>query len=112
MRRKEHSNKLLAPTPSAGKLQELSQQRDTLNTQLQDANQSYQKVRTELASLRDEREKVLDKEPTSLEARIEELHGHQPDQERRLKDSEQYLASDRDIRELMGAKKALYCGCF
>ena len=108
----EHSNKLLAAnTQSAGKLQELSQQRDTLNTQLQDANQSYQKVRTELASLRDERERVLIRS-TSLEARIEELMAINRDQERRLKDSEQYLASDRDIRELMGARKLYIADVF
>jgi hypothetical protein len=108
----EHSNKLLAAnTQSAGKLQELSQQRDTLNTQLQDANQSYQKVRTELTSLRDERERVLIRS-TSLEARIEELMAINRDQERRLKDSEQYLASDRDIRELMGARKLYIADVF
>src|SRR6266567_688188 len=108
----EHSNKLLAAnTQSAGKLQELSQQRDTLNTQLQDANQSYQKVRTELASLRDERERVLIRS-SSLEARIEELMAINRDQERRLKDSEQYLASDRDIRELMGARKLYIADVF
>jgi hypothetical protein len=108
----EHSNELLAAnTQSAGKLQELSQQRDTLNTQLQDANQSYQKVRTELASLRDERERVLIRS-TSLEARIEELMAINRDQERRLKDSEQYLASDRDIRELMGARKLYIADVF
>jgi hypothetical protein len=108
----EHSNELLATnTQSAGKLQELSQQRDTLNTQLQDANQSYQKVRTEVASLRAERERVLIK-TTSLEARIEELTAISQDQERRLKDSEQYLASDRDIRELMGARKLYIADVF
>src|SRR6267154_666181 len=79
--------------------------------QLQDANQSYQKVRTELASLRDERERVLIRS-TSLEARIEELMAINRDQERRLKDSEQYLASDRDIRELMGARKLYIADVF
>ncbi len=108
----EHSNELLAAnTQSAAKVQELSQQRDTLNTQLQDANQSYQKVRTELASLRAERETVLIR-TTSLEARIGELTAINRDQERRLKDSEQYLASDRDIRELMGARKLYIADVF
>jgi hypothetical protein len=108
----ERSNELLAAnTQSTGKVQQLSQQRDTLNTQLQDANQSYQNVRTELASLRAERETALIR-TTSLEARIAELTAISRDQERRLKDSEQYLASDRDIRELMGARKLYIADVF
>jgi hypothetical protein len=108
----EHSNELLAAnTQSGGKLHEISQQRDTLNAQLQDANQAYQNVRTELASLRADRETVLIK-TSSLEARIEELTAINRDQERRLQDSEQYLASDRDIRELMGARKLYIADVF
>jgi myosin heavy subunit len=108
----EHSNELLAAnTQSAGKVQELSRQRDTLNTQLQDANQSYQNVRTELTSLQADRERGLIR-TTSLEARIQELTAINRDQERRLKDSEQYLASDRDIRELMGARKLYIADVF
>jgi hypothetical protein len=108
----EHSNELLAAnTQSAGKVQELAQQRDALNSQLQDANQSYQNVRTELASLRAERERILIR-TTSLEVKIEELTAINRDQERRLKDTEQYLASDRDIRELMGARKLYIADVF
>src|ERR1700687_1814739 len=108
----EHSNEVMAAnTQSGGKLHEISQQRDTLNTQLQDANQSYQNVRTELASLRADRERVLIR-TTSLEARIDELTAINRDQERRLQDSEQYLASDRDIRELMGARKLYIADVF
>ena len=108
----EHSNELLAAnSQSGGKLQELSQQRDTLNSQIQDANKSYQNVRTELASLRAERERILIR-TTSLEVKIEELMAINRDQERRLKDSEQYLASDRDIRELMGARKLYIADVF
>jgi len=108
----EHSNELMAAnTQSGGQLHEIAQQRDTLNTQLQDANQAYQNVRTELASLRADRERVLIK-TTSLEARIDELTAINRDQERRLQDSEQYLASDRDIRELMGARKLYIADVF
>src|SRR6266478_5886194 len=108
----EHSNELLAAnSQSGGKLQELSQQRDTLNSQIQDANKSYQNVRTELASLRAERERILIR-TTSLEVKIEELMAINRDQERRLKDTEQYLASDRDIRELMGARKLYIADVF
>ena len=108
----EHSSELMAAnTQSGGKLQELSQQRDNLNTQLRDADQAYQNVRTELTKLRAEREKVFIR-TSSLEARIEELTSINRDQERRLKDTEQYLASDRDIRELMGARKLYIADVF
>ncbi len=108
----EHSNELMAAnTQSGGRLEELSRQRDALKTQLQDANQAYQSVRTELASLRAERERVLIR-TTSLEGKIEELTAINRDQERRLKDTEQYLASDRDIRELMGARKLYIADVF
>jgi hypothetical protein len=108
----EHSSELLAAnTKSGSKLQELSQQRDTLKSQLQDANQAYQNIRTELANLQADRERVLIR-TTSLESRIEELTAINRDQERRLKDSEQYLASDRDIRELMGARKLYIADVF
>src|SRR6266481_485677 len=108
----EHSNELMAAnTQSGGKLHEISQQRDALNTQLQDANQAYQNVRTELLNLRADRERVLSR-TTLLEARIDELTAINRDQERRLQDSEQYLASDRDIRELMGARKLYIADVF
>lgn len=108
----ERSNELIATNrQSGGKLQELSLQRDTLNAQLQDASQAYQTVRTEMATLLTERERALIK-TTSLEARIAELTVTNRDQERRLKDTEQYLASDRDIRELMGARKLYIADVF
>ncbi len=108
----DHSNELMAASTQSGrKLEEISQQRETLNTRLQDANQAYQNVRAELASLQAERERVLLR-TTALEAKIGELTAINRDQERRLKDSEQYLASDRDIRELIGARKLYIADVF
>jgi hypothetical protein len=108
----DHSNELAAANnQSAGKLQDISQQRDTLNTQLQEASQAYQSVRAELTSLRAERDKTVLR-TNSLETKIEELTAVNRDQERRLKDTEQYLVSDRDIRELMGARKLYIADVF
>jgi Anti-sigma-K factor rskA len=108
----DHSNELAAAhDQSAGQLQALLQQRDALNAQLQDANQSYQSVRAELISLRGEHDKTVLR-TNSLEARIEELTAVNRAQERRLKDTEQYLTSDRDIRELMGARKLYIADVF
>jgi hypothetical protein len=89
----------------------VSEQRDKLAGQLQDAERSYQLVQAELTTLRAERDRALLR-TTSLESRVDELTAAGHDQERRLKDSEQYLASDRDIRELMGARKLYIADVF
>ena len=72
---------------------------------------SYQLMQAELNTLRAERDR-LQLRAASMESRVEELTASGRDQERRLKDSEQYLASDRDIRELMGARKLYIADVF
>ena len=108
----DRSNKLLAASSrSEAQLAALSQERDSLTTQLQSLNQSYGSDRTELANLRLEHDKTLIR-TASLEAKIAELASTNKDQERRLKDTDQYLSSDRDIRELMGARKLYIADVF
>ena len=105
-------NKLQAASShSETQLLALSQERDSLTTQLQSINQSYGIDRTELANLRLEHDKTLIR-TASLEAKISELTSANKDQERRLKDTDQYLSSDRDIRELMGARKLYIADVF
>jgi uncharacterized protein YdcH (DUF465 family) len=89
----------------------LSEERDRLTNQLQEAERSYQAAQAELTSMRAERDRVLLR-TTSLESKVEDLTAAARDQDRRLKDSEQYLASDRDIRELMGARKLYIADVF
>jgi hypothetical protein len=84
-------------------MHELSEQRDALNAQLRDLEQANQNIRAELASLRADRDKAMLRN-VSLESTIEELTATTRDQERKIRNNEQYLASDRDIRELMGAR--------
>jgi hypothetical protein len=108
----DRSNKLQASSShSDAQLLALSQERDSLTTQLQSLNQSYGIDRTELANLRLEHDKTLIR-TASLEAKISELASQNKDQERRLKDTDQYLSSDRDIRELMGARKLYIADVF
>ena len=108
----DRANKLqAASSQSEAQLLALSQERDSLTTQLQALNQSYGGDRTELANLRLEREKTLI-HTASLEAKISELVSANKDQESRLKDTDQYLSSDRDIRELMGARKLYIADVF
>jgi len=93
------------------KLREALQERDSLNNQLRAASQSYDKDRADLAKLRTDHDGTLIR-TTSLETRISELSATNRDQERRLKEAEQFLSSDRDIRELMGARKLYIADVF
>jgi len=101
----EHASELTAAGgQSEAQLRALSQQRDSLNTQLQALSQAYANDQAELASLRTERDTAV-LQTSSLEAKIDELTARNRDQQRRLEDTGQFLSYDRDIRELMGARK-------
>ena len=100
-----------ANSQSQAQLQSILQQRSELNSQLQAVNQAHENDAVELANLRTERDKTLLR-TSSLEAKIADLSSANRDQERRLKDAEQYLTSDRDIRELMGARKLYIADVF
>jgi len=90
---------------------QVSTERDQLVGQLRDAEKSYDLLRTELTNLRADQDRVL-LHTASLESKVEELSAGAREQDRRLKDDEQYLASDRDIRELMGARKLYIADVF
>jgi Anti-sigma-K factor rskA len=108
----ERSTELQAvSSQSDAELSAMAHERDSLTTQLQSLNQSYGVDRTELANLRLEHDKTL-VHTASLEAKIAELAAANKDQDRRLKDTDQYLSSDRDIRELMGARKLYIADVF
>jgi Anti-sigma-K factor rskA len=96
---------------SEDQIRDLSQQRDVLNGQLQAAREAYENGKIESASLRAERDKAILR-TSSLEARNNDLAAANRDQEHRLHDSEQYLSSDRDIRELMGARQLYIADVF
>ena len=96
---------------SGEELRAALQERDALNAQLVAATQGYDKDRADLVKLRTERDGTLIR-TSSLESRINELTATNRDQERRLKETEQYLSSDRDIRELMGARKLYIADVF
>src|SRR5882757_6707324 len=112
IRSSELSNALMTESSqSETQLKEISQQRDDLNAKLQAMSQAYGNNQTELASLRSERDKTSLR-TAFLESKIEDLSTKNRDQDRRLKDAEQYLTSDRDIRELMGARKLYIADVF
>ena len=106
------SNELMAQSSqSEAQLKELSQQRDDLNAKLEAMSLAYGSNQAELTSLRSERDKTSLR-TAFLESKIEDLTTKNRDQDRRLKDAEQYLTSDRDIRELMGARKLYIADVF
>ena len=108
----EHSTEItVANEATEESLRTVSQQRDTLIGQLQDAEAAYGRVQTELVNLRTEHEKVLFR-TASLESSVSELAITNQDQAKKLKDDESFLAYDRDIRELMGARKLYIADVF
>src|SRR6202166_4771599 len=108
----DNSSKLsTAKNSGEAQLREVSEERDKLAAQVRDAEKAYQLLQVEFTSLRAEHDRAL-VHLASLESKIDELSAATRDQDRKLKDNEQYLASDRDIRELMGARKLYIADVF
>jgi hypothetical protein len=113
LRAAENRSNELSTANSQGETQyrQVSEERDKLAAQVRDAEKAYQTLQMEFTSLRAEHDRAL-LHTASLESKIDELSAAARDQDRRLKDNEQYLASDRDIRELMGARKLYIADVF
>jgi hypothetical protein len=100
-----------ASSQSEQQVRLLSQQRDDLAAKIQALNESYSEQQAELATLRAERDKAAQR-VSALELQVADLNAMNRDQAARLNDTEQYLSSDRDIRELMGARKLYIADVF
>jgi hypothetical protein len=92
-------------------LRQLTGERDQLAKRLSDSESAYRTMQTDYASLRADHDRYS-LHTASLESELTELRATNQDQQRRLKDDEQYLTSDRDIRELMGARKLYIADVF
>jgi hypothetical protein len=92
-------------------LHTVSQQRDSLTEQLRGAQQAYQSVQVELTNLRAERDKAALR-LASLETQVDELSAANRNQQMSLDHQQQFLSSDRDIRELMGARNLYIADVF
>ena len=92
-------------------LQDVTKQREALAVQLQDAQRAYNDIQVELTALRIERDEALSRSGL-LESKLKEVSTTTRDQQERLAEYEQYMASDRDIRELMGARKLYIADVF
>jgi hypothetical protein len=107
-----HSREIEAAGSKAEKeLKTASERREGLMVRLRPAEQSYRDLQAELVSLRAEHERSL-LNTAALHSKVDDLAAANRDQERRLDDDERLLASDRDIRELMGARKLYFTDVF
>jgi hypothetical protein len=100
-----------AKSESEERVLAVSRQRDSLTAQLQQAEQSYRSAQMELASLRVEYDRARLR-MTALESKNDDLAASNRGLEQKLTDTDRLLASDRDIRELMGARKLYIADVF
>jgi hypothetical protein len=108
----DHATGLEAALSAANEqLQTTVAQREALNLRLKDADRAKEQVDADLVRLRAEREKTV-RLSASLESKIKELSVLNHDQERKLTSDEELLSSDRDIRELMGARNLYIADVF
>lgn len=92
-------------------LTQLTSERDQLANRLAASEKAYETLQADYSTLRTEHDRS-GLHTASLESEMKELRTANQDQERRLKDEDKYLASDRDIRELMGARKLYIADVF
>jgi hypothetical protein len=92
-------------------LQEVSRERDSVTSELRELEVAYQNARDELASLRNERQEAA-LHAASLETDIDGLNTTIREYQDRLKQQEQFLAADKDVRDLMGARKLYIADVF
>ncbi|MGB9067651.1 MAG: hypothetical protein WCC21_03695 [Candidatus Acidiferrales bacterium] len=92
-------------------LRAVSQQRDAVTAQLQDARRAYDAVQGELVDLRADRDKARLRF-ASLETEVSELSATNRDLQTKANSAAQFLSSDRDIRELMGARNLYIADVF
>jgi hypothetical protein len=81
----------------------LATERDGIARKLQEAQSSLEPLQREIDSLQQQRSRDL-LHTASLEKRIEDLSTRLKDTDDTAQQQAQFLASDRDIRELMGAR--------
>jgi hypothetical protein len=81
----------------------LTRERDTLQAELRTAEQRYSGAQEDLSRISLDRSRDLT-QISSLQGQIAGLTSTINDQNRHAKDDEQYLASDKDIRDLIGAR--------
>jgi hypothetical protein len=89
----------------------LSKERIGVQQELQKSEDLLQSVRQELKASQEERQRVL-LHSASLETQVDQLQDQLHDQQETSGRQEEFLASDRDIRDLMGARQLYIADVF
>jgi len=89
----------------------LSTEREALHLKLRDAENTVQKAGQELKASQEERQKELLR-GTNLETQVDRLSAQLREREAASQRQGEYLASDRDVRELMGARQLYIADVF
>jgi hypothetical protein len=92
-------------------LNRITAEHDQLIAQLAEKEAAYKALQADFSYLRADHSQSL-LHMASLEAENADLRAANLDQESRLRNEDQYLTSDRDIRELMGARKLYIADVF
>ena len=109
---RNHADELAASDASSDmQIRSVSQQRDALSAQLQDSRHGFDAVQAELVGLQADRAKSNSR-LASLEAQVSELSTTNRDLQSNADSDVQFLSSDRDIRELMGARNLYIADVF
>ncbi len=95
----------------AGQLSALSREKEGLEQKQHEMANVLQAARQDVANLQNERQRLLVRN-AGLEANVAELSAQVQERNETTKRQEQYLASDRDIRELMGARQLYIADVF
>jgi hypothetical protein len=86
-------------------------ERETVERRLAEAEQSLKNVTQKLDTMQEERRQTQLR-TASLESTIDELSGKLREREETVKRDEEFLVSDRDVRELMGARQLYIADVF
>lgn len=109
--RRELNGLAEAKADADGRFTSLSLERGSLSEELRDSHQAAEHMQVELAGLRSEHEKALT-QLDSIHNRLMEVTAISQAQEQQLKDADQFLSSDRDIRDLMSARNLYIADVF
>ena len=96
---------------SKAQLKEVTEQRDALTNRIAAAEESYATIQNRVATLLSERDSALARN-ADLESKVTSLSMQMSDKERQIAEDERFLNSDRDIRELMGARQLYIADVF
>jgi hypothetical protein len=92
-------------------LASVSKDRDLVSQRFQEAENSLKAVQNDLANLREQRQRDL-LQSASVEAELAQVSTELRQRDEAIKQQQQFLASDRDIRELMGARQLYIADVF